>query len=102
MNIYVFKLTNVVHALKFTVLHGLSPDYISDLLHNYIPVRPLRSAGQSLLTPTTFSTKFYGQRAFNFMANSLWNDLPVHIRQADSLLIFKALLKTHLSESIFV
>ncbi len=68
-----------LNLIIFKALHEPSPVYISDLLHKYIPVRPLRSAGQSLLT---FSTKFYGQRAFHFIAPSLWNDLPLHIRQA--------------------
>ena len=66
------------------------PDYLCDLLHNYTPVRPLRSAGKSLLMQTTVSTKFYGHRAFNFIAPSLWNDLPLYIRQADSVLNFKS------------
>lgn len=52
------------------------------------------SAGQSLMTQTTVSTKFSGHKAF-LIAPSMWNDLPVNIHQADSAMIFKELLKNH-------
>ena len=39
--------------------------------------------------------KLRGDRAFSVAAPKLWNDLPLHIRQASSLSIFKTNLKTH-------
>ncbi len=41
-------------------------------------------------------------KSLYFIASLLWNDLPLHICQADSLQIFKGLLKTHLFKSIFL
>jgi hypothetical protein len=37
-----------------------------------------------------------GYRAFSHAAPSLWNDLPLHLRQSDNLLAFRRRLKTHL------
>ena len=40
--------------------------------------------------------KLKGDCAFAVAAPKLWNVLPLHIRQAASLPVFKSLLKTHL------
>ena len=72
--------------LTFKAQIGKSPVYLSELVHQYAPTRSLRSSQQSLLaTSTRTSTKFYGQRSFSFAASNLWNNLPVHIRQANSV-----------------
>ena len=85
--------------LTFKAQIGKSPVYLSELVHQYAPTRSLRSSQQSLLaTSTITSSKFYGQRSFSFAASNLWNNLPFHIRQANSVNHFKALLKTHLFE----
>ncbi|CDQ75224.1 unnamed protein product [Oncorhynchus mykiss] len=38
-----------------------------------------------------------GGRAFSYRAPFLWNGLPTHVRDADSVSTFKSLLKTHLN-----
>lgn len=74
------------HLYVFKYLNGLAPLYLSNLLQPYVPSRSLRSADQSLLTvPKT--KRIAGPK--------LWNELPLHVRQANSLPIFKLLLKTH-------
>ena len=42
-----------------------------------------------------------GDRAFAVAAPRLWNSLPLHIRAAQSLNVFKSLLKTHLFSLAF-
>ena len=42
------------------------------------------------------SNKSFGDRCFAAAGPRLWNTLPVHLRQCDSLGQFKRLLKTHL------
>jgi hypothetical protein len=37
----------------------------------------------------------YLERAFAYAGPSAWNDLPTHVRKAQSLPEFKKLLKTH-------
>ena len=81
--------------LTYKCLHGLSPTYLSDLINVYIPARPLRSS-KKLELITHLSSTSYGNRAFSVAAPRLWNNLPVHIRHADSLSIFKSQVKSHL------
>lgn len=80
----------------FKGLNGLAPLYISELLHPYRPTRSLRSADKLLLSVPKTKRKLKGDRAFAVAAPKLWNELPLFIRQASSLPVFKSLLKTHL------
>ena len=82
--------------LTYRILNGLAPDYLSELLTRYEPKRSLRSSGQGLLTVPTANLKSYGDRAFSIRAPKEWNHLPVDIRNATSLDIFKKQLKTYL------
>ena len=43
----------------------------------------------------------YGDRAFSVAAPRLWNQLPLHIKNSESVNQFKSLLKTHLFENFF-
>ena len=74
----------------------MAPSYISELLTPYIPPCTLRSSDKCLLeTPRTSSTSL-GDRAFSVAAPVLWNSLPLHLRQTNSLYKFKTGLKTFL------
>lgn len=79
----------------FKCLHGLAPQYLSDLLVPYTPFRSLRSADQALLVVPKTKRKSRGDRAFAVAAPRLWNELPLHIRLTESLPVFKSRLKTH-------
>uniref|UniRef100_A0A3B3QY49 Reverse transcriptase domain-containing protein n=1 Tax=Paramormyrops kingsleyae TaxID=1676925 RepID=A0A3B3QY49_9TELE len=79
----------------FKALHGLAPSYISGLLKVHTPSRALRSADQLRLLIPPSRLKSRGDRAFAVMAPKLWNELPLHIRLAPSLAVFKSHLKTH-------
>jgi len=68
--------------------------YIEDLLDSYLPGRYLRSAEKNLLAVPGFKLNSYGRRAFSVAAPLLWNSLPQHVRDAESLDIFKRELKT--------
>ncbi|KAL3044519.1 hypothetical protein OYC64_012917 [Pagothenia borchgrevinki] len=63
----------------------MTPPYLSELLHPYTPNRPLRSADQLLLNVPRTKSKLRGGRCFSVAAPTLWNDLPLHIRQAPTL-----------------
>ena len=78
----------------YKALHGLAPQYISELVEMYVPARPLRSATQSLLRVPKSRTATYGSRSFRVSAPQLWNQLPDHVKQAPSLVTFKKQLKT--------
>ena len=85
--------------LTYKALHALAPQYLSDLLENYTPARTLRSSDLGLLTVPR--AKKLGDRAFSVAAPTLWNALPLGIRQAQTLASFKSALKTHLFVQAF-
>ena len=82
--------------ITYRALHGLAPDYISDLVVPYVPPRSLRSANENLLVVPSSRLRSFGDRRFAYAAPTLWNSLPLKIRNAQSLTQFKGLLKTHL------
>ena len=82
--------------LTFKALHNQAPPYLSNMLHPYIPPRPLRSSSAALLSTPSFSLISLGAQAFSCSAPRLWNSLPLHIRTLDSIDTFKSHLKTHL------
>jgi hypothetical protein len=93
-----FRIDFKIQLIVFKVLHGLAPDYISEL----ITIKPpssysMRSNSKLLLQKTTLKTlPTLGDHSFGCAAPNLWNDLPSRIQQADSIGSFKKLLKTHL------
>ena len=82
--------------LTYKSLKGLAPDYLKDLLDQYVPTRTLRSGAKHLLCVPRVWTKNYGEQAFSFCGPKLWNDLPSFIKQATSVDIFKKDLRTFL------
>ena len=97
-----FRTVYKILLLTFKAQTCQSPAYLSELVHHYSPTRTLRSSQQSLLSATRASSIFYGHRSFSYAAPFLWNSLPVHIRQANTLQCFKSLLKTHLFKASFL
>ena len=85
----------------YNALNGLAPEYISDLLQEYVPTRALRSAGANLLLEPKTNTR-WGARGFSKAAPVVWNPLPSAIRTAPSLAIFKLGLTTYLFKTAFL
>lgn len=81
------------------LMHGLASLYISNL----VTIKSecsfdynLRSSNQHLLqVPQINSHKTLGDRSFSIAAPNLWNALPWHIRNAESIDSFKKQLKTY-------
>ena len=85
--------------LTFKVKHGLAPKYLTELISDYVPATSisLRSSTQHLLKPgPRTNTMYYGDRSFTVAAPYLWNRLPLSLRSATSLPVFKKNLKTYL------
>ncbi len=80
--------------LTYKALHGLAPEYLTELLTVYTPRRNLRSSDCGLLTIPVINLHFMGDRAFSSVAPKLWNSLPTEIRQAESFSVFKTSLKS--------
>ncbi len=68
---------------------GTAPIYLNSLVQTYAPSRSLRSASERrLVVPSQRGTKSLS-RTFSWTVPSWWNDLPISIRTAESLAIFK-------------
>lgn len=88
-------------VLTYKALHDQSPVYIRDMLEIYRPARNLRSKDTNQLVVPRTKTVKYGGRSFSAVAPRLWNDLPVSIRNSDSVPLFKKRLKTHMFINIY-
>ncbi len=73
-----------------------APSYLDDLLAPHKLPRELRSTSNGSLKVPRSRTTLYGDRAFSVSAPQLWNDLPLDVRNAPALFIFKTRLKSHL------
>ena len=92
------RIRHKILSATYRSVHDNTPLYLSDLLQKHNPSRLLRSASRSLLDvpgPRDSKTKRYGQRAFRYVAPSLWNVLPESIKEKDSIQSFRPSLKTH-------
>lgn len=93
----------ITARIKFKVLvlankttTGTAPEYLNCLIQPHVTSRSLRSANeQRLVVPSQRGSKSLSQ-TFLWTVPSWWNDLPISIRSAESLAIFKKCLKTHL------
>ncbi len=91
-----FRVDFKIVLLVYKSRNGLAPTYLCELLTEYQPIRSLRSSNQDLLSTPKSRLKCRGDRAFCIAAPRLWNALPLSIRQASSVNIFKSRLKTFL------
>ena len=96
-----FRIDYKIATLTFKCLHGLSPEYLSNLVEVYTPSRPLRSASLNLLRPKTKKFKTLGDRSFSHTAPLVWNSLPQHLRSETSFENFKNNLKTFYFQEAF-
>ena len=88
-----FRIVNKILLLTYKCLHGLTPEYLADLIQVYKPVRNLRSSAKQKLVPSSVSTTSYGHRSFHRASPELWNKLPLHIKNSRTLNQFKSSLK---------
>ena len=83
--------------LTFKALNNIGPVYLKDLFTFRHPPLNLRSAEDPLIldTPKT-RLKTYGDKSFSVIAVKEWNKLPLDIRSANTVSLFKSKLKTHI------
>ena len=90
-----YRIQYKVLLMTYKALNGIAPQYIKEILTHQSSTRTLRSNNQLLLQTPRVRTQ-YGRRAFNYAAPMLWNALPLNIKTAPNIHLFKTLLKTHL------
>ena len=83
-----------IATLTYKALSHNQPSYLRSILTPYIPVRALRSSDKSSLSVPRTNTVI-GQTAFSYSAPTIWNSIPLNIRQLSSIQSFKKHIKTH-------
>ena len=90
-----------IAMLVFKCLNSLAPQYMSDIIVKYNPPRTLRSSNTNLIVSNVAKYKTLGDRAFSVNASSVWNALPLSLRNSSNINIFKQDLKTYLFRKYF-
>ena len=87
-----------VCLLVYKCIHGLVPEYLSDMIIRRQPkARKVRLDDDLTLVEKRHDTKYLTtQKAFSVCGPKIWNKLPKSLREASSLETFKQMLKTHL------
>ena len=80
--------------MVYKSFNGLALDYLSALIDVCRPTRSLRSSDKLLLNVPKINTVTYGQRAFSYVAATLWYSIPDSIRNSVTVEIFKTRLKS--------
>ena len=94
-----FRIMYKILLLTYKCLHGLAPEYLTDLIQEYKPVGNLRSSSKQKFVPSSVSTTSYGH---HHASPELWNKLPLHIKNSRTLNQFKTSLKTYFFELVFL
>ncbi|XP_051980605.1 uncharacterized protein LOC127641781 [Xyrauchen texanus] len=82
-------------------LNGVAPSYLSELLSYQQTPRSLRSSDKFLLQIPRSRLNFKVDRAFSVAGPRLWNSIPLDVRSAPSIPVFKSRLKTYLYSLAF-
>ena len=85
-----------IASLCFKSLNRNGPSYMSDILSYSTPIRELRSSSKQLLSVLRPKLKTYGERAFTFAGPTIWNSIPISVKNSENFEIFKKKLKTYL------
>ena len=88
-------------TIAYSVMHGLAPKYLAELLDRHHPRRVLRSASAELFSVPFSQTVRHGDRRFSVAVATLWNQLPNSLRRIETLPLFRTHLKTHLFRGAF-
>ena len=90
-----FKMLTIIYKC----LHAQAPSYLIQLLNANVPAshrHRLRSSSDLTRLSIPRSKKKAGDNSFSVAAARLWNELPVDLREAESMSVFKGFLKTFL------
>ena len=78
-------------TMVYKSLHGLAPDYLCSKFERRKTAYNLRDSENKLNVPLP-RTNYY-KNSFSYSGATLWNSVPRDIRQAESLGLFKRLIK---------
>ena len=90
------RITYKLCLLVYKCQNNLAPKYLSDLLPSNPSSRELQSSWSDNIYVPCFKNRQCKHSSFSFAGPKAWNSLPTVIKNAQSLHVFKALLKTYL------
>ena len=90
-----YRIQFKILLLAYKCLHGLAPQYLTELIKLRCPPRTLRWSNRLVLEKPIINMVSYVQRAFSYAGPELWNTLPEHIKNSKSVNDFKKKLKTY-------
>ena len=90
--------------LVFRCISGDAPSYLADhvQLSSSIGRRSGLRSADTLTLDVPRTRLSFGDRAFITAGPRAWNKLPLHVRSAQSITVFKKLLKTHLFQRAYL
>ena len=88
-----YRIRFKIALITYKSLHDQGPPYLKNLLNTSPKARNTRS-NHHLVIPRT-KLKSAGDRSFSVSAPTVWNSLPTHITNSNSVICFKKQLKTH-------
>ena len=98
-NAYSVRATHIhfyrLRSIFCKTLREIQPVYLHSMLATSLPSHSLRSKNDNSLSVPRVKTNI-GARAFHSCAPSLWNNLPLSVCSAISVVTFRKHLKTHL------
>ena len=101
----ILKLEDVLHLniLKFVykTINKLSPSCFHDYFQPNAAIHKIgtRQATRGDLFKSLKNTTLYGLQTIKYFGSKLWNTIPLFIRTANSVLVFRAKLKTFFIDS---
>ncbi len=98
-----FRVDFKAALLVYKALNGMSPQYIADMLSfKSEGSHHIRSDDRFLLQIPRTNAKTLGDRTFKHAAPTIWNPLPIYIRQCETVYYFKTELKTIVFRKPFI
>jgi len=88
------RIKHKIAMITYKTLHNRQPTYLYDLL-SPVPPSNRRSSNKNLLLAVG-ANSITGKRAFFHCAPSIWNALPLSLRQPQPISSFRTKLKTYL------
>lgn len=103
-----YRIKYKICLMTYKALHGLAPEYLSELVQLYTPSRgnlaevqtdevaPRRTNDTLLLhqPPYNYKKSVLSKRSFSYASPECWNELPYSVRCCEKLDTFKTKLKT--------
>jgi hypothetical protein len=88
------RITYKIATIIYKTLQNKQPSYLFDLLTQVTPSG--RRSSTKFLLDLPRLTSSNGRRSFTFAAPTIWNSIPLALRQSSSIMAFRSGLKTYL------